>query len=318
MPARRPLGKKFLKSLLPILLVLVVALVGALALIVYGVTRPPRREYLVRPETFKQLGGPVGRVTEETWRNRDKTAARGWLLRGAEGAPAVVLAHSYGADRSWLLNLGVKINESTNFTILWPDLRGHGLKPPVAWTSFGSREGDDILAGLDYLRSLKTPAGKRLVGDQFGLYGVELGAYAALHAARQEQAVRVLVLDSVPRDANELLEAVVKEDLGVSLSPVLSAARLAVRAYFLGRYESVPSCGLAASLQNQRVFLLAGPDAGYLRDATVALARCFPASTNVEIKSDLPLTGLRISSAPGEQGEAYDRQVIDFFARSLR
>ncbi len=318
MPARRRLGKKFLKSLLPILLLLAVALVVALAFTVYGVTRPPRREYLVRPQTFSQLSGPISRVTEETWRNRDKTPARGWLLRGAEGAPAVVLSHGYGADRSWLLNLGVKINESTNFTILWPDLRGHGMKPPVAWTTFGAREGDDTLGALDYLRSLKAPSGKRLLGDRVGLYGIELGAYASLHAANQDQTVRVLVLDSVPRDPDELIGALVKEDLGMGLRPVLYLTRLAVRVYFFGKYQSSPACGLAASLQSPRVLLLSGPDAGYLRDSTMALARCFSDQSKVEIKLDLPLTGLRLPSATGEQGEEYDRQVIDFFDRSLR
>jgi hypothetical protein len=48
------------------------------------------------------------------------------------------------------------------------------------------------------------------------------------------------------------------------------------------------------------------------------LARCFPNSSQVETKTDLPLTGYRLASAPGEQGEAYDRRVIDFFDRHLR
>ena len=74
-------------------------------------------------------------------------SARGWLLKGAEGAPAVVLLHRYGGDRSWLFNLGVKINETTNFTILWPDLRGHGENPLIRWTSLGVREGDDLIGG---------------------------------------------------------------------------------------------------------------------------------------------------------------------------
>ncbi|MGH9969224.1 MAG: alpha/beta hydrolase family protein [Pyrinomonadaceae bacterium] len=318
MPSRRTLGKKFFKSLLPILLVLTVALVVALSFIIYGVTRPPSRAYLVTPQGFSQLSGPILRVVEQTWRNRDGTIARGWLLRGAEGAPAVVLSHRYGADRSWLLNLGVKINETTNFTILWSDLRGHGLDPPVRWTSFGGRESDDLLAAIDYLRGLKTTEGRKLIGDNVGLYGVELGAYASLLTASKDPGVRVLAIDSVPRNADELLEAAVKEDLGVSLRPLVALTRLATRVYFLGRYENRNSCEIAASLQTQRVLLLSGPDAGYLRDSTIALARCFPNPGSVEVKTDLPLTGFRLPSATGEQGEGYDRQVIDFLDRNLR
>src|SRR6185436_9874713 len=147
-------GKRLIRLLVPLLLILIVAFLIALALMVYGITRPPRHAYLVTPEQFSTISGTPEslRVTEETWRNRDGSAARGWLLRGAEGAPAVVFLHRYGGDRSLLLNLGMKINEATNCTILWPDLRGHGLNPPVQWTSFGSREGDDLLAALDFLR----------------------------------------------------------------------------------------------------------------------------------------------------------------------
>src|SRR3982750_1348188 len=184
MPPRRRTGRRLLKTFLPILLLLVLAAVGAVVWIVYGVAHPPRRPYLVTPEKFSQLSDRGLKVTDETWPNRDQTQARGWLLRGAEGAPAVVLLHRYGADRSWLLNLGVKLNESANFTILWPDLRGHGLNPSVKWTSFGTRESEDLLGALDFLRQLKSDSKQKLVGDRFGIYGVELGSLAALGATR--------------------------------------------------------------------------------------------------------------------------------------
>src|SRR6267143_1042562 len=159
MPRRR-FGKKLFKSLLPMLLVLVLACVIALVSIVYGITRPPRQHYLVTPQSFSQISGSALKVTDESWRNRDGTAARGWLLRGTEGAPAVVLLHRYGGDRSWLFNLGIKLNEASNATILWPDLRGHGINPPVKWTSFGTSESYDLIDALSFLRTLKSDKGK--------------------------------------------------------------------------------------------------------------------------------------------------------------
>src|ERR1044071_5726076 len=135
MPPRRRFGKRLVKSFLPIALVIVLAVVGATSYIVYCVSRPTKRPYVVTPES---------------------------LLKGAEGAPAVVLLHRYTGDRSWLFNLGVKINETTGFTILWPDLRGHGENPLIKWSSLGVREGDDVLAALKYLRSLKAENQKAL------------------------------------------------------------------------------------------------------------------------------------------------------------
>src|SRR5918999_1538162 len=129
-PPRRT-GRKLFTALLPTVLIVILAVVGVSVWLVRGATRPPRQAYLVTPEKFAQLSDRGLRATEERWSNRDGTEARGWLLRGAEGAPAVVLLHGYGADRSWLLNLGVKINETTNLTVLLPDLRSHGENPPA-------------------------------------------------------------------------------------------------------------------------------------------------------------------------------------------
>lgn len=319
MATQRRLGKKLFKSLLPILIILLVALLIACASIVYEITRPPRQSYLVTPQTFSQISGTARplKVTDETWRNRDGTGARGWLLRGAEGAPAVVFLHRYGGDRSWLFNLGIKLNEATNFTILWPDLRGHGEQPPVKWTSFGSREGDDALDALEFLRSLKGDSRSRLIGDRVGVYGVELGAYAAMRGANQDPSIQVLVLDSVPRNADELVSSAVRDHVGINLRVLLLPTMAATRLYFLGKYDNKNSCDLAAALGTRRTLLLAGTDDGQLRDSTTALVACFPNPANVAAKTDLRLTGFVMPSATGEQGEGYDRPVIDFFVKNL-
>jgi pimeloyl-ACP methyl ester carboxylesterase len=316
MPRRR-FGKKLFKSFLPILLVLVLAFVIALASIVHGITRPPRQAYLVTPQSFSQISGSALKVTDESWRNRDGTAARGWLLRGTEGAPAVVFLHRYGGDRSWLFNLGIKLNEATGFSILWPDLRGHGVNPPVAVSTLGMKEGEDLLSALDFLRGLKGSNREHLTADFFGVYGIELGAYAAISAAAQDSSLRVLVLDSVPRSSDELVDARVSNHIGVGNKTVLSIARFATRVYFMGQYKNGSSCQMASELKNPRVLLLAGADDGYLRDSTAAVQRCFPNKANVEQKLDLPLTGFSLPSATGEQGEGYDRPVIDFFSKNL-
>ena len=319
MATRRRFGKKLFGLLLPILLILVVALVVALVTIVYGITRPPRRSYLVTPPTFSNLSG-TGRalkVTEETWRNLDGTAARGWLLRGAEGAPAVVFLHRYGGDRSLPFNLGMKVNEATNCTILWPDLRGHALNPPVQWTSFGSREGDDLLAALVFLRSLKGESHDQLIGERVGVYGVELGAYAALRAASSDTSIQVLALDSVPRSQDDLVDAAVRSHVRVNTSALVVPARIATQLYFLGQYDNKNSCDLAGALGTRRVLLLAGEDDGYLRESTKSLTPCFSNPANLEARTDLALSGFTTPSATGEQGEGYDRPVIDFFVKNL-
>ena len=316
MASRRPLGKKLFKSLLPILVVLAVVVAIALGFIVYGITRPCHRSYLVTPQSFTGISGRVLKVTDETWQNRDGTRARGWLLKGNEGATAVIFLHKYCADRSWYFNLGIKLNEATNFTILWPDLRGHGQDPLTASTTFGNQESEDLLAAIDFLQTLKGDGQSGLVGDRIGVYGVELGAYTALRAAGKDRRIQALVLDSVPRDADDIVDAAVREDVGINNSLLLKLSRMATHSYHMGRFENLTSCDLARSLRGPRVLLLAGADADQLRQSTVQLQTCF-ASPSLEVKTDLPLTGFTLPSATGEEGERYDRPVIDFFMKSL-
>jgi pimeloyl-ACP methyl ester carboxylesterase len=318
MSPRRRTGRKFLATLLPIVLLAALAVVGLTIWIVYGATRPPQRAYLITPETFAHVSDRGLKSTEERWINRDGTQARGWLVRGAEGSPAVLLLHGYGADRSWLLNLGVKLNETTNMTVLLPDMRGHGQNPPVASSGFGTIETEDTLAALEFLRGLKTPQGHALVGGSVGIYGVEMGAYAALAAARQDKGARAVILDSVPDEPDQILGSVVAEHTGLDNSVLRMLARLGTRLYFAGHYKNESACTIAESLGDRQVLLLSGEDAGALKVSTETLARCFPSRSNVETHTDLPLTGLKLASATPQQDEGYDRSVIEFFDRTLR
>ena len=314
-------GQRLLKALLPVALLLLLGIGAGVFFIVRTLAQPVPHPYLVTPATFPAFSARGLKVTEETWSNLDGTQARGWLLRGAEGAPAIVLLHRYGADRSWLLNLGVKINEATNYTILWPDLRGHGEYPIVLHTSFGTSEAADVTAAVSFLRNLKTSKQRPLVAERYGFYGVELGAYAALAAATRQTegtTVRALALDSVPASPDELLRFATRDRTGFDNGLLNLFTRGAVRIYFLGKYENASSCGLAAQLAKQRVLLLSGADAGERRASTTSLAPCFPSTSIVSLQADLPVTGFTASSATGEQGDKYDRLVIEFFSQALR
>jgi pimeloyl-ACP methyl ester carboxylesterase len=316
MSSRRKLVKRVVKSFLPIILVVLVAFAAVTVWIVHGITRPPRTAYLVTPQTFSQVTGPMLKATDVTWSNHDGTQARGWLIRGAEGSPAVILLHSYGADRSWLLNVAVKLNETTNFTVLWPDLRGHGENPPENRTLFGAVEGDDTTAAIDYLHTLKTTGGKPQVAGPIGVYGVELGAYVALDAAKRYPEIRALVLDSAPASPDDLVRAATSGHAGMNNFLLQRLASWGLKIYSFGKYQSTPSCELARPLHDVRVLLLTGSEGDPWRASTLDLARCFNGS--VEVKKDLPVTGVSLPSATGEQEESYDRPVIEFFHKALR
>src|SRR5689334_21468626 len=129
--------KSIFRLVLPIILFVIVAMVSSSIWLVHKASRLQPSPYLVTPAKYGLLSSRGAQVTDEKWTNKDGTSARGWLLRGSDNAPAVILLHKFGADRSYELNLGVKLSEATNFTILMPDLRGHGESPVVDVTAFG-------------------------------------------------------------------------------------------------------------------------------------------------------------------------------------
>ena len=310
--------KSFYRLLFPIFLLLVVATIAASVWLFHTVSVPPRAEYMVTPEKYGLFSTRGARVTEESWTNRDGTASRGWLLKGAENLPAVVFLHAYGADRSRVLDLAVKLNEATNFTVLMPDERGHGVNAAVAASSFGGCETDDAAAAVEFLRGLKTENQTALIGKNIGFYGVEMGALAALNVAAKDESVSAIALDSVPDDSDKVLAAAVDRRFPFASSVTAKFAAFGSRFYFYnGCYRRDAACDVAKSLNNRQILLLAGADATDLQDSTVKLSRCFSNSVKVESKTDLNPSGYNLMNASLEQATAYDQRVIEFFKTAL-
>ena len=310
--------KSFSRLLLPVAVLLILAIGSASVWLVHETAHPVAAAYLVTPQVYGMLSARGAQVTDESWTNKDGTPARGWLLRGAQDAPAVVLLHKYGANRSYVLNLGVKLNEATNFTILMPDQRGHGQDPAVKYTSFGGCEADDALAAIAFLRGLKTPEQFPLIGKDIGIYGLEMGSFAALAAATSDDKVKALALDSVPQSADSMLASTVESRFPFGSAVTSKFAQLGTHPYFFeGCFRRETSCDMAKALAGRKVLLLGGLDAPGFQESTSKLSKCFPANSTVESKTDLSPSGYSIINASIELSESYDQRVIDFFRQAL-
>ena len=318
MAKAKRLFKSFYRLLFPIVLLAVVAVGGASVWLVNEASQPRTSTYLVTPEKYGQLSSRGAQVTEEKWTNSDGSPARGWLLRGAPGAPAVILLHKFEDDRSHVLNLGVKLSEATNFTVFMPDQRAHGENPAVKQSSFGGCEADDVSAAINFLRGLKSPDQLPMVGKDIGIYGLELGALAALSTASSDPSVKALVLDSIPADSDGMLAVAVEHRFPFASVVTSKFASLGTYGYYYnGCYKRVTSCEMAKTLANRDVMLLGGVDEADLQESTSKLSKCFLPSSTVDVKTDLSPSGYSIINASLELSQAYDQRVIDYFRQSL-
>lgn len=312
------LFKSFSRLLLPVVLLVLAATAGGAIFLVYSTARPLNVRYLVTPDKYARLSTRAAQVTNETWTNKDGSTARGWLLRGADNAPAVILLHKFGADRSYVLNLGVKLNESTNFTVLMPDIRGHGENPPVEAASFGGCETEDAGSAIEFVRNLKNENQVSLVGKDLGIFGVEMGAIVALSAAAKDPNIKAVAVDSVPSDSDSLLRASVKRQYPFATFATSKLARLGTYMYYFdGCYQRETACETARRIDNRNVLLLAGVDEQNFQESTSKLNKCFAPGNQVGGKVDLSPSGFSIINASMEQSASYDQRIIDFFGQSL-
>lgn len=306
------------RLLIPVLILVVAALIGSSVWLVYRNARPQPTAFLITPEKFGRISSRAAQVTEENWTSKDGTTSKGWLLRGAEGKAAVILFHKYGVNRSHVLNLGVRINESTDLTVLMPDLRSHGEALQEKNSSFGGCETEDSLAAIEFLRGLRSEGQMALVGKNIGVYGVELGALLALNLAAKDKSVTAMLLDSTPEDADQLLSGVVQNRFPFASVLTTRLAKFGTRLYFFdGCYNRTESCETAKGITDRNILLLAGVDGVAYQESTAKLAKCFPATNRIEVKSDLSPSGFSIINASMEQSDAYHQRVIDFFRSTL-
>jgi pimeloyl-ACP methyl ester carboxylesterase len=318
MASVKKLFRSVLKLVLPIVILLLLVGVGTSLWLAHMSSKPPHTQYLVTPEQYGRLSTRGARITDESWSNNDNTAAKGWLLRGGEGQPAVILLHRYGTDRSWVLNLGVKLNEQTNFTVLMPELRGHGENFEKETSTFGVCEADDLAAALKFLREQKSANNSPLVGQNVGVYGLEMGAYAALSGAVSQPDIKTLVLDSVPMRADDLVSSVVKNRFPFAGSITGMLAARGNRLYHNSCYRETSLCQQVEGLDGRQVLLLSGSDASQWKASTMDLSQCLPKQNKVEAKLDLNQTGFSTINTKPEDADLYDQRVIDFFQQHLK
>jgi pimeloyl-ACP methyl ester carboxylesterase len=100
-----------------------------------------------------------------------------------------LLCHGYQSSRGELLTL-VSALQDHQYNVFVFDFAAHGSNAGL--TTFGYRESEEVRAAIDTIARRNDVDPSR-----FGLWGYNLGAYAALREAEKDPRVRAIVLDSV-------------------------------------------------------------------------------------------------------------------------
>ena len=290
-------------------MVLVVGVVAALAFgmvgaQVYRITHPPRRA-----DEAPTIASVVVSVEEVTFAASDDVPLSGWLLEGDPGMPFIVMVHDLGGSKGTLLDLAVVLQKS-GFSLLAIDLRGHGASGGGG-SSLGIREKHDVIGAVDYLSGLDG------VGDgPMGIYGLGMGAHAAVLAAADRPSLDVLVLDGLyPDPTYSLLQRTYGDwTFGARYLGFLPGVAFAIlNRAGIGEARAEHQISM---LVGRDVLLISPADDNALTSATEAMYATIPEQRDSEGNLVL-LPSTRLDGLYGEELELYENRVLSFFRTRL-
>src|SRR5208282_1795942 len=212
--------------------------------------------------------------------------------------------HGYQSSRGELLTL-VSALQDHQYNVFVFDFAAHGSNSGL--TTFGYREADEVRAAVDTIATRNDVDARR-----FGLWGYNLGAYAALREAEKDRRVRALVLDSVYDTPKQMVKIGV-EKTGVGGFPLMVKSAETTFEWLNYAYKDDPPVSSQLKLLDSVPILFIqatdDPELG-------AITR------NIFLKASEPreqaiLAHGNFVNLPDEEKRAYENRVVSFFLSRL-
>jgi len=310
--------KRVLWVFVPAVLVFALGVAALDFYFIHRLTHPERTELYGSPRDFQLiLQKPMW--FEEKWKNSDSTQTVGWLLSQGKPAPAVVLSHGYGSNRSELLTLAFELWKA-GYNVLLYDMRGHG-ESPVKWSGLGTYEKDDLLSAMKFLRSQRTDTNQELIDGRIGLYGVDLGGYVSLVASSQDPNIKAVAVDSVYPDVAHFMNHKLKTMLGGDSDLANRLAdyhwtnqlnELAIQLYLMRREDSAPAVESVAAASGRKFLFITGKNSGALGRMTQELHGAAKDSKQI-----IEVEQSRLIRLYDKASSEYDSRVVAFFKEAM-
>ena len=189
---------KLLMALMALAFFAVLATMAIAGFLVYRIVKPQRSSSEISMASFP------GRPEILNFAVPGQGQREGWFFPGFRGAPTIVLCHGYESSRGELLTL-VSALQDHQYNVFIFDFAAHGANAGIS--TLGYREVEEVRAAVDLLaaRNDVNPA-------LFGMWGYNLGAYAALREAENDKRIRALVLDSVYDQPSQMVKVGVERN----------------------------------------------------------------------------------------------------------
>ena len=289
---------KLLTAILALLFFAVLATAGVAGFLVYRIVKPERTSSEINLQSFP------GRPDAVQFTVLNNQAREGWFFPGLRGAPTIVLCHGYGSSRAELLTL-VSTLQDHQYNVFLFDFAAHGGNSGA--TTFGYREADELRSALDALATRND-----VDPHNFGVWGYNLGAYAALREAERDPRIRALVLDSVYDTPSQMVKIGVERTGLAGFPLMIRSAEFSFDLLNLSYRKEPPLSTRLNALVNVPILFIQAADDPEL----AAIAR------NMFVKAPEPREQTIIGhgnfvAMNDDDKRAYENRVVSFFLTHL-
>jgi uncharacterized protein len=291
---------KLLVLLLTLIVFIGLATAAIAGVLTYWIVKPQRTSSEINMASFPGRPDEVD-FTVEGMKPSDR---KGWFFPGLRGAPTIILCHGYQSSRGELLTL-VSALQDHQYNVFVFDFAAHGANGGL--TTFGYKEADEVRAAIDVISKRNDVDPTR-----FGLWGYNLGAYAALREAEKDARVRALVLDSVYDYPKQMVRIGV-EKTGVGGFPLMvKSAQTTFEWLNYGYKDDPPLSAKLKSLVDVPVLFIQAADDPELATITRDMFVKAP-----EPREQAIIAHGNFVNLPDEEKRTYENRIVTFFLTRL-
>jgi pimeloyl-ACP methyl ester carboxylesterase len=287
-----------LTILLLLALLLGVVAAGIAGYLDYRILHPVSTKNPLTPEDM------LGQPTVVTYTVPGEGGREGWFFPGHLNAPVVILCHGYRWQRGDVLTLATTLQEN-HYNVFVFDFSGHGKSPGS--TTLGPRETTEVLTTVALMAQRNDVDKTRI-----GLWGANMGGYAALAAAAADRRVAAIAVESVYDDPQEFF-SVELERGGYGSLPVISwMCALGFRIEQLPYRGQPPLASRLGALARIPKLFIALRDNTALAASTLRLYNLAP-----EPREQWVMPAASYLLMPNDEKKTYDNNVLSFFLRTM-
>jgi dipeptidyl aminopeptidase/acylaminoacyl peptidase len=293
-----------MKTALNILLGIGLLVIALSFVLVYANTHPPRYLLNVPPSDLGRSYERVSFVTE------DGVTLAGWLVGPddrARKAPAIIICHGLGANKSDFSDLAVHLARRGYWTLAF-DFRAHG-ESGGSRSSLGYHEQKDVKAAHTFLLSRQG-----IDRDRIGIFGFSLGGSTAILAAGSTGKFAAVAADSAFTSLRDQAREAITGFYHLPAFPFVNLAVLGYELYFQTGTRSIAPESVIAGISPVPVLIIAGEG-----DDMIPVEngrRLFAAAGEPKELWIIPVSGHGGTVAAA--GNEYGKRVGDFFDRYLK